>query len=53
MNYNIIFKCGNDLLIFQNPFFLLGFLIHPSYTRKEELMVFNDKLIIFIIFFYI
>jgi hypothetical protein len=44
MGYNIIFKSGKDSLMLQNPFFA-RFLIHPSYTRKEELVVFNDKLL--------
>jgi len=26
-------------------FFLQGFVIHPSYTRKEKLVVFNDMLV--------
>ena len=43
MSCNIISKCGKDSLMFR--------LIHPSYTRKEGLVVFNDKLVIFIIFF--
>jgi len=46
MSCNIISKCSRDSLMFQNPF-----LIHPSYTRKEGLEVFNDKLVIFIILF--
>jgi len=45
MGYNIISKCGNDSLIFQNLFFLHGFLIHSNYTMKQGLMVFNDKFI--------
>ena len=52
MRCNIISKCGKDSLMFQNPF-LTGFLIHPSYTRKEGLVVFNDTLVIFIIFFHV
>jgi hypothetical protein len=27
--------------------------MHPSYIRKEGLVVFNDKLVIFIIFFHV
>jgi hypothetical protein len=45
MGYNIVSKCGKDSLMFQNPFFLQGLFIHPSYTRKEWLVVFNDILI--------
>ena len=44
MGCNIVFKCGKDSLMFQNPFFT-RFRIHPNCTRKEELMVFNDKLV--------
>jgi len=44
MGCNIVFKCDNDSLMFQNPF-LTRFLIHPRYTRKKEMMVFNDILV--------
>jgi len=29
-----------------------GGVIHPSYTRKEGLVLFNDRLVIFTIFFH-
>jgi hypothetical protein len=48
MSCNIIFKRGKNSLMFQNPF-----LIHPSYTRIEGLMVFNDILVIFTIFIHV
>jgi len=44
MGYNVIFKCGKDSLMFQNSF-LTRIPYHPSYTRKERLMVFNDRLV--------
>ena len=52
MSCNIISKCGKDSSMFQNPFLII-FLIHPSYTMKEELVVFNYKSVIFIIFFHV
>ena len=50
MSCNIISKCGKDSYCFR-ILFLYGFIIHPSYTRKEELVVFNDRLVIFVILF--
>ena len=51
MSCNIISKCGRDSLMFQNPFLIR--IPYESYTRKEGLVVFNDKLVIFIIFFHV
>jgi hypothetical protein len=45
MGCSIISKCGKDSLMFPNLFFLQGFLILSNYTRKEGLVVFNDKLV--------
>jgi hypothetical protein len=52
MSCNIIFKCGKDSLMFQNPF-LIRIPFSSSYTRKKRLVVFNEKLVIFIIFFHV
>ena len=52
MSCNIISKCGKDSLMFQNPF-LIRIPYSSSYTRKEGLVVFNEKLVIFIIFFHV
>jgi hypothetical protein len=37
--------------MFKNPFLIN--IPYSSYTRKEGLVVFNDKLVIFIIFFHV
>jgi hypothetical protein len=44
MGCNIIYKCRKDSIMLQNPFHI-RFLIHPSYIRKEGLVVFNEKLV--------
>jgi len=45
MDYNIFSKCDKNLLMFHNPFFLQGFLIHSNYTKKERSIIFNVRLI--------
>jgi hypothetical protein len=52
MSCNIISKCDKDSLMFQNPF-LIRIPYSSSYTRKKGLVVFNEKLVIFIIFFHV
>jgi hypothetical protein len=37
--------------MFKNPFLIK--IPYSSYTRKEGLVIFNDKLVIFIIFFHV
>jgi len=46
-SYKDVTACFGNLLVLKRSLiiFLQGFPIHPSYTRKEELVVFNDILI--------